>query len=290
MLKLLEPNLQSADSLPWGAFARDLYDNPALPPPQDHATRLSDLEISQNLFQAKNKIHMEEIAHETGVRIAAFSEPFPGEKVSGDFYSVFRAPSGKVWCFVGDVCGHGPAAAEVSVALNRFMASAHFQDALCKLDDPIEILGYIDHRFSEIPENSFMTLDAFLVDPVKGSILYGSGGMPPPVVIRDGFEVECIPGRGTILGAGLYPPRNKISTEIHASKGDTLVVWSDGVSDLPSHFGDRTLESAVIKNPSILSHTALTPRDTLRHIENLVDDSRPSPNGKDDRTLFVVQF
>src|SRR4029077_8737412 len=58
-----------------------------------------------------------------GVETAAFYRAASGDTVVGDFYDLFRS-TGQWWCtVVGDVCGHGTEAAEVT-ALARYTLRA----------------------------------------------------------------------------------------------------------------------------------------------------------------------
>ena len=48
---------------------------------------------------------------------------FPAERISGDFYSIFKIDEGNIAFYIGDVSGHGVPAAMLTIFLNQTVRS-----------------------------------------------------------------------------------------------------------------------------------------------------------------------
>jgi sigma-B regulation protein RsbU (phosphoserine phosphatase) len=56
-----------------------------------------------------------------------------------------------------------------------------------------------------------------------------SGGHPPPVLLRAGGDAEAVPCPGTLLG--VEHDARSFDQEIGLGPGDTLVLYTDGVTE-----------------------------------------------------------
>ena len=183
--------------------------------------------IATKLQQSLLPPHLPEIP---GVEIAARFRP-AGETNDGggDFYDIFvRAPD--TWAItIGDVCGKGAdAAAVTSLARHTLRATAMRGD-----DDPDELLrtlnramlaeGPMAYQFCTVALASFSSGAASTVAKVS------SGGHPLPIVLRSDGTVEAFGEPGTLLG--VIPDPELKTTEIELFRGDTVVFYTDGITE-----------------------------------------------------------
>ncbi|MFW6090417.1 MAG: PP2C family protein-serine/threonine phosphatase [Actinomycetota bacterium] len=175
-----------------------------------------------------------------GLGVAAFCRPLSRDAVGGDFYDVFPIGEGRWGIFVGDVAGKGvEAAAFTSLARYSLRAAALVQPG------PGEVLAAVN--------------EAMLRDPAAGESLYCTiaygefaesddgwlavvaiGGHPPPLVIRADGHVEEVNAEGTIIGS--FEDQHYTTVQVALGPGDTIVLYSDGMSELPTGKGRLGVE------------------------------------------------
>lgn len=185
--------------------------------------------IATTLQESLLPDHLPDIAGvDVAVRYWAVGE---GTEVGGDFYDLFPKTEDSWAAVVGDVCGTGPAAAAlVGLARHSIRQSAWRADA------PATVLGWLNRAMLESTQNGFLTV-AYLDVRRQGAgfaIDLAVGGHPLPVVVRADGSARSVGAPGTLIGAFEKIKVNPVS--ITLDPGDTLVLYTDGVSDLaPPH-------------------------------------------------------
>jgi serine phosphatase RsbU (regulator of sigma subunit) len=183
--------------------------------------------IATKLQQSLLPPHLPEIP---GVEIAARFRP-AGETndVGGDFYDIFlRGPD--EWAItIGDVCGKGAdAAAVTSLARHTLRATAMRGD-----DAPDELLRTLNRAMlSEGPlayQFCTVALASFKIGADSTTATVSSGGHPLPIVLRSDGTVDAFGEPGTLLG--VVPDPDLSSTEIELYRGDTVVFYTDGITE-----------------------------------------------------------
>lgn len=177
----------------------------------------------------------------TGVAATAGYEPAQGETaVGGDWYDLVGTGDGKVAMSVGDVAGHGLAAAATMGKLR----SATRSSAL-SITDPAKALAHLDRFAGLLDGRPLATVFYAVLDPTTGLLRYASAGHPPPVVLRaDGTTELLEDGRSPLLGIGPDAPRRD-QAEARLEPGDTLVLYTDGLVERPESSIDAGLAALV---------------------------------------------
>jgi len=145
-------------------------------------------------------------------------------EVGGDFYDIFRRPSGE-WClFVGDVSGKGAEAAAVT-ALARYT----LREAAQHTGPPHQILRALNDAMLEHHNGQqFATVCLLCLDPErKEHGLLCLGGHPPPLLLQADGGVCAKGSFGTLLGMVADPKLTDQHLEL--CPGDTLLLYTDGV-------------------------------------------------------------
>ena len=178
-------------------------------------------------------------------------EPIPGwsaaalyrpagelNEVGGDFYDVFEAPGGFM-ALIGDVVGQGPAAATLT-PLARFT----LRTAGELTGDPALAVARLNAALRRQPELSLCTaLCALVEESDDGGVRLEVAicGHPLPLLLRDG-KVEEVGEYGRLAGA--FDGETWSTTTVDLRPGDTLVLYTDGVTDTvgeDGRFGDERL-------------------------------------------------
>jgi len=192
----------------------------------------------------------------------------------GDFYDVFRTADRTWSLLIGDVCGTGPdAAALTGITRHTARAAARHGQEHCV------VLEWLNEAMRLSNRDLFCTAVYATLDGSAGawSLTSCAAGHPLPILIRPGCPAATIGSHGTLIGVlselDLHP------TEVALEVGDTVVFYTDGLTDLRPPHGRTEAEFVALvedladgRSASQLSedlHSAVTSRLT---IEDQVDD------------------
>ena len=164
-----------------------------------------------------------------GWEVAALYRPAGHEsEVGGDFYDFWEV--GEDWLMmIGDVTGKGVGAAAVTSLVRHTARAASEFDAR-----PSQILARVDAALRRRPTVSLCT--ALCLRLSRDGATLAVGGHPLPLRIGDDGVAE-VGEHGTLLGA-LQRTRWP-EAEIVLRAGETLVAFTDGVTDAVGEGGER---------------------------------------------------
>ncbi|HSC02748.1 MAG TPA: SpoIIE family protein phosphatase [Solirubrobacteraceae bacterium] len=175
-----------------------------------------------------------------GVDVAARYLP-AREEVGGDWYDVIELPRGKVGVVIGDVVGHGIAAAalmgRLRTALHAYAIEGH---------GPGRTLELVDRFVQSLSEPAMATAAYAVFDTYTARVCYASAGHLPPIVIsgEDARAVELTPAPP--LGA--FPYGRCPEHELDLASSEMLFLYTDGLVErraIPLNQGIEVLASAV---------------------------------------------
>ena len=149
------------------------------------------------------------------------------ELVGGDFYDAFAVSDGRWAIIVGDVCGKGAEAAAVTA-----MARWTLRSLASWSVGPEEALRFLNRAMlGEDLAGRFITVAYLLLTIENGSarVSLACAGHPPPILVPSVGDPRLLPSRGTLLG--IWPDIRLQTTELALEHGDTIVLYTDGVSD-----------------------------------------------------------
>ncbi|WP_420078129.1 SpoIIE family protein phosphatase [Streptomyces sp. JL4002] len=159
-------------------------------------------------------------------------------EVGGDWYDVLPLSGGRAALLMGDVMGHGIAAAAV---MGRLSATVR---ALARLDmPPTALLQHLEATLADLAEPMLATFLYVVCDPATGQCTVTRAGHPPPAVAEpDGtvYLVGTPPGAPLGVGGITFT-----TTEITLPPGSLLVLYTDGLieartRDIDERLGELT--------------------------------------------------
>jgi anti-sigma regulatory factor (Ser/Thr protein kinase)/putative methionine-R-sulfoxide reductase with GAF domain len=157
----------------------------------------------------------------TGVSVAARYLP-AREEVGGDWYDVIELPRGRVGLVIGDVVGHGVAAAalmgRLRTALHSYAIEGH---------GPGRTLELVDRFIQSLNSPAMATAAYAVFDTYTSTVQYAAAGHLPPVVIsgETARVVEITPAPP--LGA--FPYGRCAEHELSLDSGDIMFLYTDGL-------------------------------------------------------------
>jgi phosphoserine phosphatase RsbU/P len=160
----------------------------------------------------------------TGLDVHAVLQP--AQQVGGDLFEVLRLGPDRVLVAVGDVSGKGiPAALFMAVTMTLLRSMAR------QGKPPEEILRQLnDELLEQNPRGMFVTLQCMMFDVARRSVTCASGGHHAAVRLVPGQPPRPVfTSSGRVLG--LMPSGHFESETLELQAGETLVLFTDGVSE-----------------------------------------------------------
>lgn len=204
-------------------------------------------------------------------------------EVGGDFYDVFFTHDNKIAFAIADVSDKGmPAALYMTVTRTLIRASAQ------SLRSPARVLERVNELLEmDNPQNGMFVTSVYAVlDPATGELEYAIAGHNLPLLYRSAsHQVERLLKGGIALGV----IENAIYTDqkITLSKGDTLLFYTDGVTETFSPDGEQFSEIGLIKALEQACHSP--EKNILEEIEEKIQTFRVGDELSDDVTMISIQ-
>lgn len=218
-----------------------------------------------------------------GLEIAAHYHIASLDDVSGDFYDLFPLADGAWGVFLGDVCGKGAPAAVVT-SLARYTLRA----AAVHAADPARVLRHLNTALNNEyrgRKTTFCTvLFGLLTAGQRGGfhITLASGGHPPALLMRADGTARYLPTPGGQL-IGALPDATIATTTVDLAPGDTLLLYTDGITEARTAIGDRYGEQALLDLAlAVTPATATTIVDAIRDLLDTLG------NGVEDDTAVLA--
>jgi phosphoserine phosphatase RsbU/P len=217
----------------------------------------------------------------TGLDIHVVLEP--AQQVGGDLYEVLRVGEDRVVVVIGDVSGKGIAASifmAVAMTLVRTMARQY--------KSPEEIIRHVnDELASQNPRQMFVTMACLIFDLRSGRVSCANAGHNSPVLFGPGRPPRFVfPSSGMV--AGLFPGNSVIGESMELTARDTLVLYSDGVTEAfnlqEELFSDERLLGRLSNDPG--QNAAETVSSILKAVRNHAAGAPQS----DDISIIAVRY
>ena len=136
-----------------------------------------------------------------------------------------------------------------------------------------------------VPSSKYVTFFLAALDPATGRLAYVNAGHNPPLLVRAGGKVERLEEGGLVLG--MFENVVYAGGSVDMRLGDTLVVYSDGVTETWSpegeEFGEESLTALAVRSRTLDADSVQNA--ILREIERFEAGARAT----DDRTLVILK-
>ena len=203
----------------------------------------------------------------------------PCKTVSGDYFDVILRRDGRIYFIVADVSGKGITAALV-------MASLATAFDIFSRTDPTPAALVHDLNQTLTPKTSpskFATLVAGVLDPVTGVVEYANAGHVSPLVVGINGVEEFT---STDLVVGLFESAKYRTQRLTLNPGDSLVLFTDGVTEAENHREEQLGLPAVAE--LLRAHHCKAADSIIRSIEDFVQNFIGEVTPGDDVTLLTI--
>jgi serine phosphatase RsbU (regulator of sigma subunit)/predicted enzyme related to lactoylglutathione lyase len=202
-------------------------------------------------------------------------------EVGGDYYDFLNLGRQRLGLVIGDISGKGIAAA---LLMAHLQANLRSQCAIA-WDQPQRLLRSVNQLFYEnTPDNAYATFFFAEYDDKARLLRYANCGHLSALLLRSDNTLERLDSTGTVLG--LFSEWDCSISEREIFSGDTLALYTDGITEsfnnAGDEFGEQRLIGALRRNRDLPSEALLV---------SIVEDVQHfSPlEQHDDITLIVAK-
>ncbi|HET9939729.1 MAG TPA: SpoIIE family protein phosphatase [Candidatus Eisenbacteria bacterium] len=215
----------------------------------------------------------------SGAGYEAAGASIPCRTIGGDFFEYFDFTSGRIGFALGDVAGKGPPAAILAAMVQGILAT-HANDG------PAATLERVNEALCRRSiEGRFATMAYVVLDP-GGTLMSCSAGHNPAVLLRASGTIERPDRGGLVLGA--FDTAHYEEEAIALQRGDTMVLFSDGVTDAENPAGEQYGEERLLE--ALAGSERRAPDEILDKVLSSVRAFADEQPPADDVTVLVIRY
>jgi sigma-B regulation protein RsbU (phosphoserine phosphatase) len=258
------------------ADAASILDNARLVESERERQRLEEqINIARTIQQGLLPRDFSEYPH-----LAVNGYNLPCLSVGGDYFDVFPVSEGRTAFLIADVSGKGLGAALLTTMLQGALS------AMTLGTDPARVINHVN-RFlcSHAEVGRYATMFFGILDD-DGHLEFINAGHPSPFLIRNGVAEEAFT-EGS-FPVGLVPEAEYTAVCLKLEPGDTLVLFSDGVTEAMDPNDELY---GVPRLKQVLTGLAECPLEEIQKcVLESVENFARGAHQADDLTLLVVRY
>ncbi len=195
------------------------------------------------------------------------------------------ADDGPWGILIGDVSGHGPAAAVVMAMLTTLTHSIE------RAKSPADLLAKLNaHVNRKAIGNAFATAFAAVYNPISRQLTYARAGHPPPLVMtssEDGGEskIDTLDAVGE-FPIGIVDDVQYTMSTVDLQPGQTLLLYTDGITESFSPDGKLFGEEGLRK---VMTDCGCEPSSLVARIRQSIETHQGGQPPQDDQTLVAMR-
>lgn len=204
--------------------------------------------------------------------------------VGGDYYDILTDEAGRLVLLIADASGHS-----IGSALMMAMARSILRHEIALGRSLDQVLANTNNAmFNDLVEaEMFISLFCARFDPNTRQLTFVNGGHNPPLLQQPtNQQIVTLDSEGMILG--LVNNATYQAHSINLAAGDTLVLYTDGVTEARNQagkqFGEQQLRELLTK------HYHSSPEDLCQEIYKAVRQHTKSADLQDDVTLLILSL
>lgn len=206
----------------------------------------------------------------------------PAREVSGDLFDFFFISDDDLVFTIGDVSGKGvPAAIFMSIAQTIIKSNALYKKAKNIVNKANkELCTNNQHQF-------FLTLFLGVLKVKKRELYFCNAAHTTALIVKeDKTIIELNQSHG--LPLGLYPEKDYIDSKIPLEKGDTIVLYTDGITELQNkdkkQFGMKRFKEL------LKPLAGKPPYEMAKAIEAHLEKFKGEAPQYDDISLLIIKY
>ncbi len=207
----------------------------------------------------------------------------PAREVGGDLYDFYLLGEDELFFTVGDVSDKGVPAA-LLMAVTKTLLKGFAESAR----PPSDLLSRANSELAaNNPSLMFVTLYFGKLNLSTGELAFSNAGHNPPLIIKKSGKVEWLKlPPGLVLGVDMDTPY--ITENIHLELGDTIVVYTDGVTEAMNEKRELFSEERLLK--TLEDNSTSTPEEIVNAVMGAVKEFSTGVEQSDDITVLAIRY
>jgi serine phosphatase RsbU (regulator of sigma subunit) len=257
--------------------AASILDNARLVARERERQRLEqEINIARDIQQALLPRNFRDYQH-----LSVTGCNFPCLSVGGDYFDVFPLGENRTAFLLADVSGKGLGAALVTTMLQGVLSGMTLGT------DPARLFNHLNRFLCDHVEiGRYATMFFGILDEM-GTLEYINAGHPSPILIRQNGSAEEAFTEGS-FPVGLVPEAEYCTATVKLEPGDTLVLFSDGVTEA---MDPKEEFFGIPRLVQLLTGHNDTPLDEMQKLLlEAVENFSRGASQADDLTLLLVRY
>src|SRR5882762_5736267 len=257
--------------------AASILDNARLVARERERQRLEEqINIARDIQQALLPRNFRDYPH-----LSVTGCNFPCLSVGGDYFDVFPLDDRRTAFLIADVSGKGLGAALLTTMLQGVLSGMTLGT------DPARLFNHLNRFLCDHAEVGRYATMFFGILDQQGGLEYINAGHPSPILIRQNGSAEEAFTEGS-FPVGLVPQAEYFTAAVKLEPGDTLVLFSDGVTEAMDPKEDFF---GIPRLVQMLTGHNDTPLDELQKLLlEAVENFSRGASQADDLTLLLVRY
>lgn len=222
-------------------------------------------------------------------KVTFISEYYPCERLSGDFFDIYRLDENNIGMYVLDVSGHGVSAALMTMFCNNYIKSSEKLIMKYRGLKPHRNLKHFYEEFNKMkfPDEMYMVMFFASYNIETGVLTYASGGINcfPLLMRKDGTKEYLDKSQGFPICkmSSFFTPSYTSETTV-LNKGDRVIFYTDGLVDNVKNdtISVELLEEVMYESRNLSLKKLNTKLKSHIHVED--------GTGEDDITYFIMEI
>jgi phosphoserine phosphatase RsbU/P len=256
--------------------AASILDNARLVERERQRQRLEqEISIARDIQQALLPRSFRDFPH-----LAITGTSSPCLAVGGDYFDVFPLSDDRTAFLIADVSGKGLGAALLTTMLQGALSGMKMGA------NPANVFNHINRFLCEHSEVGRYATMFFGILDRDGRLEFVNAGHPSPLLVRAGEVTEAFTEGG--FPVGLIPDASYFASRVTLESGDTVVLYSDGVTEAADP-DDQMFGVSRLRELLVGQHDA--PLETLK--KTILESVRAFSRGAsqaDDITLLLARY
>jgi len=257
--------------------AASILDNARLVARERERQRLEqEINIARDIQQALLPRNFRDYPH-----LSVTGCNFPCLSVGGDYFDVFPLTDNRTAFLIADVSGKGLGAALLTQLLQGALSGMTLGT------DPARLFNHLNRFLCDHAEVGRYATMFFGILDERGGLEYINAGHPSPILIRQNGSAEEAFTEGS-FPVGLVPEAEYCAAAVKLEPGDTLVLFSDGVTEAMDPNEDFF---GIPRLVQLLTGHNDTPLDEMQKmLLEAVENFSRGASQADDLTLLLVRY
>jgi hypothetical protein len=219
--------------------------------------------------------------HSAGPALDIAAINHPASHISGDFYNWFDLPDGRQVITIGDVTGHGMAAAFLMATTQLLVRTT-----MPRVGDPGTCMEEVNRQLcTQVFHGQFVTMLIIVLDLEHSVMELATAGHIPPLMSEGGGPFTALPIKSQLVLAvdsqSTYP-----TERFQFAEKSSMLLYTDGVVDVQAENGAR-FDGRRLRE--ILTGNFDSAQAIIDRIVNSVNTFRGKRELGDDLTLVAIQ-